>query len=247
MPSRAPNAEPKKSCASPATDGFPGHSPSPKMRRKRPTGISCPSLTRNKIINRASSTKHFPLRRSNKQKTKAQQQTPKAQLTPTQKYNRARSTNCVPVTTAPTKTAKAQQDASKFQLQQKTAQARREIRKFKARAQKISQKGRSQAKQYSHKPTKKLSLPPLKQKQKNWENQTKNCATKPNKKIKRANSNRHFPCRHRMTHKSPKKNSESRNPTKSCAKKPKGDWRAGDLCSGQAPDYKCTTPIQRRQ
>jgi hypothetical protein len=50
-------------------------------------------------------------------------------------------------------------------FQQKTAQARRETRKFKARAQQFSQKGKSQTKQMSHKPTKKLSLPPLAQKQ----------------------------------------------------------------------------------
>ena len=96
-----------------------GESPTGNLESPNTT-TSCPSPTRNKIINRASSSKHFPLRHSNKQKTtKAQQQTPKAQLTPTQKCNRAGLTNCVPATTAPTKTAKTQQGASKVQLQQK--------------------------------------------------------------------------------------------------------------------------------
>jgi hypothetical protein len=95
----------------------------------------------------------------------------------------------------------------------------------------FSQEGESQTKQNSHKPTKKFSLPPLKQKQKNCESQTKNCATptKPNKKIKRADStNKRFPLspplKQNMAHKSPKENPESRTPTKSCAKKPKGNW-----------------------
>jgi hypothetical protein len=70
-----------------------------------------------------------------------------------------------------------------------------------------SQKGKSQTtKQNSHKPTKKLSLPPLTHKQKNSESQIKRKIaqaqkTKPNKKIKRANSKRHLPCRHRANKK----------------------------------------------
>jgi hypothetical protein len=91
----------------------------------------------------------------------------------------------------------------------KLARLRHELNNF-------SQKGKSQTlKQNSHKPTNKLSLPRLKQKQKNCESQTNNCATptKPNKKIKRANSKRHS---EKKTH------SESRTPTKSCAKKTKG-------------------------
>jgi hypothetical protein len=52
-------------------------------------------------------------------------------------------------------------------FQQKTAQARRQ--KFESLMHELnnfSQKDKSQTKQKSHKPTKKLSLPPLKQKQK---------------------------------------------------------------------------------
>jgi hypothetical protein len=129
---------------------------------------------------------------------------------------------------------------------------------LKPRAQQLffSQKGESQTK--PNKPTQQKTVPAATETEtKNCESQTKNYATptKPNKKKKRANSTRYFPCRHRhtastkMTDKSPRENSESRTPKKSCAKiKPKG---SGELetfsLSGRVPNYKRTNPIQRKQ
>jgi hypothetical protein len=81
--------------------------------------------TRHKtIIKRASSTKHFPLRRSNK-KPQQPNSRPRKRNSDTKTFKRASSTKFAPTTTMPTKTTKAQQDASKVQLQQKkTAHAR---------------------------------------------------------------------------------------------------------------------------
>jgi hypothetical protein len=116
----------------------------------------------------------------------------------------------------------------------KTAQARREIRKFKARAQQFSHNGRSQSNKTKFPQAHQKIVPAVaetKTKKLGKPNKKLRNPTKPTKKIKRANSNGHFLCRHRANKKwhtkAQRKTPKAELQQKAAQKKPKATGELG--------------------